>query len=117
MLPQAINRPFKAWDYELQDPSWRRWFDTLKQNNVSGLGDYAVGQLKGMFPAQSAPTGSPEGFQGGSYELQTALDAGKVPARSPRGARGALYGLQGAYRPRRLGEYNPTNEELQRGMR
>ncbi len=44
----AINRPFKSWDYELSDPQWRRWFDRLKENNVSGLSDASVGVKKGM---------------------------------------------------------------------
>ena len=30
-----INRPLKAWDYELSDPSWRRWFDMVLGREAS----------------------------------------------------------------------------------
>ena len=51
MNPQdiAINRPLLPWDRELQDPSWRRWFDTLKAQGVTGLADNSVGAKRGMF--------------------------------------------------------------------
>ena len=44
-----INRPLKAWDYELQDPAWRRWFDALQEQGVDSLADSAVGALRGMW--------------------------------------------------------------------
>jgi hypothetical protein len=46
----AINRPTQDWSRPLQDAGWRRWFDTLKKQGVTGLADASVGRKRGMFP-------------------------------------------------------------------
>lgn len=34
---------------------WQRWFDRLKQQGVTGLGDNSAGEARGMFASGASP--------------------------------------------------------------
>ena len=69
-----INRPLKSWNFELQDPSWRRWFDTLKALGVGRLGG-----VRSSVP-MSAATPLEDRFGYSSRELEPELQSTADPS-------------------------------------
>ena len=97
----AERRPQGNFGQALSDPAWRRWFD----------------QLHGATDGQELRLGA-----GPSFAPLAGLGASRpvtgAPGYSERTWEGTpLSGLKQAYRPRKLGEKNLTNEELARGVR
>lgn len=73
----SIMRPLLSWNRELSDPSWRRWFDTLKEQGVDKLADNSVGVARGMWsaPEPDKPTFDPR-YQSSSFRDVTQGDDG-----------------------------------------
>ena len=101
----SIMRPLMSWDRELSDPSWRRYFDILKEKGVDKLGDNSFGVAKGMWsaPTPDTPTFDPR-FQSSSVSDVSQDDKGdfsiqRRPSNSIGSPNPSLSGIWNATMP------------------